>query len=788
MSTARQSTQCEHCGTPFQPKKEQERFCCHGCEYVYNLLHDEGFARYYELKGNQTTTPVGSRAFRPVDAAWLTQAIQSAEAQSEETTAGASFGIRGLSCVACVWLIEAVFKAQPGAVSISINARTGAIRPRWRVGEFDGILFAQEIQKLGYELMPTGDSESEHPASQDIAKRAGMCGFFLLNTMLFTLPGYLGMEEGFFLAPLFQLLGALFATLSLGFGGSYFFQRAGQALRHKVLSIDFPIALGLGSAYAASLIGWLTGATNLIYFDFVATFVFLMLLGRWVQEFALEKNRQQVNRRHSESQSVTLYGGPQDGSRLPIEQVQAGMAYTLQPGEINPVNARLKGDASLSLEWINGEPDPVAWLQGQTAPAGAINVGLSALAMTAEESWSESLLSKLLAPATDQRHERRLQSVLTIYIAIVLMVALIGGAGWLFSGAGTLSALQVFISILIVSCPCALGVALPLTDELCQAKLRRHGLFIKASDIWERLRRVKTVVFDKTGTLTLDLPQLRNPQILEELSAHATLALHRLTHHNLHPVARALRENLLLLYPTLQTHQNTSEIREEVGQGVYFECDSGAHWSLGKPGWQPGQPPSERDPRASVELRCGGQPIATFFFTEDVRDSARETVDELRAMGSEVAILSGDASANVRRIAEQLGVPEANAGCTPDDKANWIRRYANESAMMIGDGANDRLAFDQAVCRGAPIVDRSLLEGSADFFFFGRSLASLPRLLRLSRQRQHAVNAIFALAIAYNLGAVSLCLMGAMHPLLAAILMPLSSVATLAAPWWFLRD
>jgi len=787
MAKTQQTTQCDHCGTPFQPKKD-ERFCCHGCAYVHQLLHDEGFSRFYELKGGQATPPVGARAFRNVDAVWLTQAIQTAEAASDGDIVEAAFGIRGISCVACVWLIEAVFKAQPGALSIRINARTGSIRPRWRVGDFDGASFASEIQKLGYELIPSADVENESPASRDLAQRAGMCGFFLLNTMLFTLPGYLGMEDDFFLAPLFQLLGALFATLSLIFGGSYFFKRAAKALQHKVLSIDFPIALGMGAAYTGSIIGWVSGALNLVYFDFVATFVFLMLVGRWVQEFALEKNRQQVSKRHAENQFVTAFGGPNDGARVPVEQIKAGDAYSLAPGEANPVSARLSTDASLSLEWINGEPEPVARNAGQIAPAGAINVGLNPIQAIAEESWSDSLLSKLLAPAPDKRYERRLQRVLTVYIAAVLVIATAGCIGWLASGAGAIAAVQVFISVLIVSCPCALGVALPLTDELCLAKLRRRGLFIKSADIWERLRRVKTVVFDKTGTLTLDTPQLLNPNTVQDLPAAGTLALNYLTLNNLHPVSRTLRESLLLLYPTLQTMRHRETIQEEVGQGVYYIEENGNRWSLGKPGWRPGEGMPQKSMRASAELRQNGELIAAFHFAEDVRDAARQTVEDLQQNGRNVAILSGDASDNVQRIAQQLGIAEAHAHCTPDEKADWIRSSAPDAALMIGDGANDRLAFNQAVCRGAPIVDRSLLEASADFFFFGRSLDSLPRLFRIARQRQEAVIAIFALAITYNVAAVTLCLMGAMHPLLAAILMPLSSIATTAAPWWFLRD
>ncbi|WP_309387135.1 heavy metal translocating P-type ATPase metal-binding domain-containing protein [Cerasicoccus frondis] len=784
-------THCDHCGTPFSPK-DSERFCCHGCAYVYQLLHDVGFTRFYDLKGGQATPPVGSRAFRNVDTTWLSEAITQVESEATGQCVEASFGVRGISCVGCVWLIEAIFAAQPGARTIHIDARRGAIRPRWDVGQFDAANFARELQKLGYEIVPEPDKSEKANVSRDVAYRIGICGFFLLNTMLFTLPGYLGMEPDYFLAPLFNLLGALFATLSLTFGGSYFFKRATQALRHKVLSIDFPIALGLGVAYLGSMLGWLAGAANLIYFDFVATFVFLMLVGRWLQEFALEKNRQHLNKRHAENQYVTIYGGAEDGARKPIENVKRGDAYMVAPGELNPVSSRLHTDASLSLEWINGEPEPVAWKAQQTAPAGAINVGLAAVAMTAEESWKDSLLARLLEAPQDNFHTKRLQRVLTIYIGLVLGIAVLGGLGWLIAGGGMINALQVFISVLIVSCPCALGVALPMTDELCQTKLRRDGLFVRNHSIWERLRQVRTIVFDKTGTLTLETPRLLNAYILDRLSANAALSLYQLVENNLHPVARSIRESLLLRYPSLQLQGASHAVKEVVGQGVYFCSDTGEHWSLGKPGWHPtnDQPETLQRKVSTVEFRCNGTIITAFEFEEDIRDDAREAIDWLKRKQYDIAILSGDAQDSVGRIAHLLGIdsPRARAQCTPDQKADWIGQYAPDSAMMIGDGANDRLAFDRAICRGAPIVDRSLLEASADFFFFGRSISCLPNLLRVAHQRKQAVSAIFALAIVYNVIAVSLCLAGAMHPLLAAILMPLSSIVTLLVPWRWLSS
>jgi len=783
-------TPCRHCGTPFRPQSPEDAFCCHGCRYVSQVICDGGLERFYDLKGDRSVPPVGSRVFQVADAEWLDTLQQTAETQTGGPAAEAELGIEGISCIGCVWLIEAILKQQPGAASIRILPRDGRVRLAWRPGAFSLAEFARAIQRLGYRLSPYDTEAPRRNASRQLVNRIGLCAFFLLNTMLFTLPGYLGMAGDFFLAPLFQLLGAAFATLSLIVGGGYFIQRAASALRRGVLHIDLPIALGLVAAYAGSLIGWASGYLQLVYFDFVATFVFLMLVGRWLQEVALERNRAHMRRRDFGPKEVTLFGGAKDGRTVPVDQIKAGQTYTVAPGAINPVAADLLDDAgTLSLEWIDGEAEPVHWPRQKTAPAGAINLGLAPLSFRSREAWPDSLLAQLLVRPEDDFRNRRLQSVLKAYIGVVLALAALGGLGWLAATGDVLKSTQVLISILVVSCPCALGVALPMCDEFANARLRRVGLFVKTAEIWERLRRVRTVVFDKTGTLTMDAPRLTNPSALKALERDALRALRVLIRNNPHPVARSLRENLVAARIDHQVDGLLGpqhSLRETVGQGVAWTDPRGTEWTLGKP--TPSDPhPSALRPQPSPHtlLARNGIVLAAFQFEEDVRDDAREAVDYLRHQNLDTALLSGDADARVQAVAAQLDLDpgRVRSTCGPRAKADWIRANAPNAALMVGDGANDSLAFDEAVCRGTPVVDRSILEASADFFFFGRSLSCLPVLFDTARFRHITVGTVFAAALVYNVAAVGLCLAGLMHPLLAAILMPLSSIATLLIAW-----
>ncbi|MFP4156580.1 MAG: heavy metal translocating P-type ATPase metal-binding domain-containing protein [Opitutales bacterium] len=781
-SPAAASTRCAHCGTPFRARSAEDAFCCEGCRYVANLLAEGGLERFYELKGDEVLPPVGSRAFAAADEAWLQEAQAQAEEAARDERSILTCGLEGISCIACVWLVEAIFQARTGAQQIQIQPQQGRLHLTWRRGVFDLPAFGAELQGLGYTLVPvSGEADARQRTSQQLISRIGLCGFFLLNTMLFTLPTYLGMAEDFFLAPLFQILGALFATMALAVGGTYFIQRAWQAARQRVLHIDLPIALGLSTAYLGSMIGWATGYTSLIYFDFVATFVFLMLVGRWLQEVALEKNRSYLQRKQAGPRDVTRLGGAEDGERIPVANVTSDLAYSIAPGAINPVAADpLDASGTLSLEWINGEAEPVVWSAGRTVPAGAINVGLRSLRLRAREDWADSLLAQLLERPADDFQDRRLQTILKYYIAAVIAIASLGGMAWLAATGDLLRAAQVLISVLIVSCPCATGVALPMCNEFATARLRRAGLFIKNTQIWERLRRVRSVVFDKTGTLTMDVPRLKNPEAVRALDPLAATALSHLVEQNPHPVARSLREALLAGHPGLKRSRMEAQIEETVGQGVAWTDPGGNQWSLGKPGWK------NQAPTQARALLCqNGRTVAAFHFEEDVRDDARAIMAFFRANGLKTAILSGDAPGRVAHIASQLGLPAGHtrASCSPREKADWIQQHARGQALMIGDGANDSLAFDVAVCRGTPVVDRSILEASADFFFFGRSLRCLPQLLQVARRRRQTIAVILAAAIVYNLAAVGLCLAGMMHPLLAAILMPLSSIATLALAW-----
>ncbi len=863
-----QTATCKHCGTAFTPTEGRAEFCSPGCAAVHAQIVRDGFERFYALK-DRAVSPAGSAIFQPRDYGWLAEAAAVAEAGEGRKTAELVLDVQGISCVGCVWLIERLFRRRAGAVRIEINATQGRLFWRWEPGRFDAVGFARELQAFGYLVGPAGE-KSGAAAAQGLRLRLGLAAAFAMNTMIFALPSYLGLERSSEFWPVFEALQAAFATAGLLTGGSYFAKRAGAALRAGLINLDVPITLGLLIGYTGSLYGWLGGHAGLVYFDFVAVFSFLMLVGRWTQEAAIERNRLQLLSLTREPAEVMVETGdrrpetgnselgtgnvegpspalsslkssapaqffPVSGLRSPVSGVRRGTIFRLRAGQVVPVAARLlDGAATVTTECINGEPEPREVAAGQTIPAGATSVSLHELRLEALEDWGDSSLARLLETSGAQgfRHELA-ERIVKHYLAAILVVAAAGGAGWWWLGGDGLKAMHVTIAVLVASCPCGIGVAFPLIEELAVAAMRRHGVFVRELSLFVRLRGVTKAIFDKTGTLTLETPVLANPEALAVLGPVARRRLWQLVQDNPHPTARAVQEALAWEGggqwamdggPSTETGnsergtgnlerdrkpetgnrtEETGERRAEtgtpgfgslsaepmgleevVGQGVKLRATDGS-WTLGRAGFGGADDRTDRSdqPRAAeAEFAHDGRVLARLSFTESARSDARAEIAALQREGREVFILSGDRSEKVATLAAALGVPATNAlgGLTPEQKRDWVLAHDTRDTLMLGDGANDSLAFDAAFARGTPVIHRGMLERKCDFYYLGRGLRGVRRLFVVAELRCRAIRRVFVFAVCYNVGTVTLALAGWVNPLVAAVAMPTSALISLA--------
>lgn len=774
---------CIHCGTPFSPVlRKDSQFCCNGCEYVYKLIKKSGLDHYYDLR-DPRINPVQPAALQPRDYKWLEARAQACEQEAGSPGSAEMYlDLEGISCVGCVWLIEKVFREMPGAIRIEINTQYGQIRLQWRIGSFDVVEFAREIQQFGYVLGPPGERPQEE--SRKLVGKIGLSGAFALNAMLFTLPRYLGMRPDFQFASLFELLSLLFATLSLLAGGSYFIKRGIKGILQGVLHIDFPIALGIMIAWAGSILGWFLGDVRFLYFDFVAIFIFLMLVGRWVQERALERNRNQLLSKNKAPHEVHLVDDDLvTESNKPLDSLKKGNRFRVLPGEVIPVLGELESiKAAVSLEWINGESTMRTFRSGQYVPSGAQNIGIEPILLKARQAWSESLLTRLLDTHVEEQRNPFIEKVIKVYLMVVLGIAALGAAVWSLGIGDHLTAVQVVLSVLVVSCPCALGVAYPLAQEWAILNLRQFGIFVRTPVIFKNLTGINQVVFDKTGTLTLEAPEIANPKLLSGLDPTDKLVLREMVKSSLHPVSRALRESFLQEDVADIPLPEDLSIEEEIGMGLVAESKAQDNrWSLGRPGWQPNDALSGTDGGSHCDFRKNGQLLAGFLLHEAMREDALEAIADLKTQ-YRITILSGDRVDKVVKMAQALELPESAAigEQSPEQKEAFMDSLGSAKSLYIGDGANDSFAFSKATVRGTPATPHGLLQDKADFYFTGRSLKGLLELLRIHKIRQLAVRSAFVFAILYNVIVVCIALLGSMHPLLAAILMPLSSLTTIS--------
>lgn len=768
---------CTHCGLVVPGERRSSQFCCAGCEAVYELLAGEGLLRFYDMGGREAGA-VGGVPQVPV-ADWF-------EELASQGTSGdlvrVTLDVQGIRCAACVWLLQTVWKRLPGAVALQLDASLGRATLVWRAEHDTGKQFFCKAARLGYLLAP---QSRRIERDTGLLLRLGISAAVAMNSMLLAVSLYFGLDqvwddESQWLRSLFGWLLAALGTISVVVGGPEFFRGAIRGLQARVVHMDLPIALGLSLAYGGSVYGQLTGGPT--YFDTVSIFIALMLGGRFLQQRTLARSREQIladdGVAHLRARRVEEAGV----QVVPVAALRVGDELLLAPGDLVPVTVRLlAGPASLSLDWINGESEPRVFAAGAQVPAGAFFAGRTALRAMVLASCEDSGLRELLGREPLDREDTRGQvrfweRLNRGYAVGVLVIAAALGALWWWLDASR--AMSVVVSVLVITCPCALGIATPLAFHLALAQLRTRGVFVRTRSLLDKLRHVRSVVFDKTGTVTFgglratvdrDLPTACLP-VLATLAGSSN-----------HPVAQAVARAL----PKAR-FQSDLVVTEWPGQGLETQHD-GATYRLGSARFA-GLVPSPNGARECVLARDGSE-LARFAIEEDYRAGADAEVAALRARGLRVHLFSGDRVERVVVAAQVLGIePDAARGeMSPQAKAQALLELGATRTLMVGDGLNDAPAFAAAYCAGTPAMDRPVLPTRADFCFRGAQSGSVQALFEVADLHRRVVRANLTMALVYNAYALVLCAFAAMTPVLSAISMPISSLLLVSHTAWRFR-
>lgn len=733
---------------------------------------EQDLGRYYELAGDEV--PQAAESSAPASHAWLEPLVSQA-AETGGPVCSMQLDVQGIHCAACVWLMNETFKREEGAGTIVVNPALGTVNLSWKAGALNVAKWVKRVEAFGYRFGPARKKTSKK--SIELPLRLGVSAALAMNVMIFSISFYFGLSPQE--PEIFELFTWLSLALSTGvvvIGGWPFLKAAWQGLRTRVLHLDLPIAVGIVLVYAMSLVqlGASRGRGDLAYFDTLNTFITLMLLGRFLQDRLLEKNRRFLLEDDGADGLMVRRVVGERLEAVPAPKVEAGEVLLVAPGDVVPVDATmLDATAQVSTDWITGESEPRRVERAQVVPAGSFNGGRTAFHVQARTAFADSPLVALLrqpAPRADRdgRHQKLWNTIAKWWVVTVLSLAAVGFLVWLPHGVH--QAINVSVALLVISCPCAIGIAVPLAYELVQSRLRRQGFYVRSADLLDRLTQVKQVLFDKTGTLTLGRLELVDAAQLDALDDGARDAAFNLAVRSSHPVSQCVARAL----SGRARYDVTAEVVEEPGRGMTLKRPDG-EWRLGRADWA-----AHGEAARQPVLAHDGVVLASLETREALRPDARREVAAL-SQGHAVWLLSGDAQPRVTALAEALGVPADHAlgGLSPEAKAGHVRAIDQRDTLFVGDGVNDALAFEAALTAGTPAIDRPVMPSKSDFFLIGEGLSPLQQALASALHLRGAVLRILGISLAYNVVAITASLLGLMSPVSAAISMPASTLTLL---------
>lgn len=674
--------------------------------------------------------------------------------------------VPGAHCAGCMSKIERGLAALDSVESARVNLTSRSVTVVHDPA-LDEQTLVQELAKIGFESKRRPRAaEKPFSAIKPLLGPLAVSAFAAMNIMLISVSVWSGADGA--TREMFHWISALIALPAVAYAGQPFFKSAWGALKHGRTNMDVPISIGVIIACCLSLYEVIVGGEH-AWFDSALMLLAFLLAGRVLDAMMRDRARSAVD---------SLLGQAADGALVirddtapewvTADELQPGMVMRIAAGERLAADGEIiSGQSRFDQSLLTGEAKPVACQQGSAVLAGTLNLD-SPVDVEVSHTGRDTTLAEIarLMEASTQnrsRYVRIADRAARLYAPAVHTLAATAVIGWLVAGASLYEALVIGVAVLIITCPCALGLAVPVAQVVASGSLLRAGIMVKDGSALERLAGVNRALFDKTGTLTLGRPVPERATLDGLSDEHAAIAL-GLASHSRHPISRALSQALIARGVT---SAEIASVSEDPGIGVSGMWN-GNRVALRRP---------EGASSMGVALEIEGYPARLITFADRLRDDAREAMDEMGRLGISSSILSGDNVDAVAQVARQTGLM-GQAGASPVDKQQAIARLqqAGSRVLMVGDGLNDGPALAAADASMAPGNASDVGMQAADFVFVRETLGSVPRAIRASRATMRVVKQNFALAIAYNVFAVPLALFGFVTPLMAALAMSLSSL------------
>ena len=793
---------CYHCGLPIPAGVDlpvdvdgaRHQMCCTGCQAVAESIVSSGLIDYYRRRD---AMPEQARDAMPdelkdlglFDHPDFQQGFVKPVGEHERE---AALILEGITCAACIWLNEQHVAHQPGVTAIDINYATRRARVRWdeRRIKLSDILAA--IQAIGYRAYPYDAARSEQISQRERRSalwRLFVAGFGMMQVMMYAFPAYIA-EGGDITADIESLMrwASLILTAPVVlYSAAPFFSHAWRDVRLRRLGMDVPVALGIGAAFVASCWATFIGHGE-VYFDSVTMFVFFLLCGRYVEMLARQKAVRGVEELGKAlpafAERLAAWPGP-DGEKVPVSQLLTGDVIRVKPGEALPADGVVvEGESNANEALLTGESRPVPKRPGSAVTGGSVNIG-SPLCVRVTRTGEHTRLAAIRqlmerASAEKPRVVQQADRFAAYFIVALLVLAAVTAAWWYWHDPDR--ALWVFVSVLVVSCPCALSLATPVALTVATDALARMGVLVTRGHAIEALARADHFVFDKTGTLTYGEMRVEQVRLLGAIAeARARQLAAGLEQGSEHAIAAALR-----LGGGNAPLPAFAGLTATTGQGVAGVLD-GTPYRIGRPAFVAelvGTPvpdvllDDERSGRTVIALASSAGWLAGFALSDGLREDCPAAFESLRGKGIELSIFSGDTPSTVEALAGRLGVQHALGGMTPEGKhAALIALQKGDAVIaMVGDGVNDAPVLAQAQVSVAMGGGTDLARNQADIVLLSGRLGSLAEGVTLSRRALTIIRQNLWWSFAYNFTAVPLAMSGFVTPWMAGIGMSASSL------------
>ena len=776
---------CYHCGEDvpkdlnIQSKIDDKvvDFCCYGCQAIAEFINGADLSNYYQHRTEKAQNAQNKSEFENKFSLIKDPDLYPLYVFENNDIHHIQISLKGMTCAACAWLIETRLSQLDGISSIHINLSTSLATLEWLPSKMDITHIAEEVQSLGYQANPYRADKTDidiKKAKKTSIIRLGVAGVGMMQVMMSAIALYAGDIQGMDqnLKSLISWLSFAFATPVVLFSGFPFFKAALRDLKTRHFTMDLPVSLGIGLAYTASIYSMIS-KTGHVYFDSVTMFTFFLLLGRFLEEAARHKSYSN-NRNQQELSSAWLIKEDEQTVEIPLSKISVGDTILIKSGENIPVDGIItKGSTSIDESSLTGEYLPISKVIGESVVAQTINVEqnieiqVSAIGKQTRAAAIERLTDRALSEKP--KIAKIADNVAHYFVILVLICASLTFIGWTLAGSD--EAYWIMISVLVVTCPCALSLATPVALTSATNKLKEFGLLVTRGHVIESLARCKHIIFDKTGTLTHGQFDISHVDAIDKNQClHIASALES---ESIHPIAKAFRQ----ISPF-----KANNIINHTGLGVEGMIN-GERYLLGNlkfiSSLDNKTKPSTSD-FTGLTLYLAKENtgiIGTIYLQDRLRPHSQEAISDLRHNRIQVSLLTGDTSESANSVLSPEAFDHFKCQMSPEEKWQWINSQNDKTnILMVGDGLNDVPSLAGANTSIAMAASSDLAKIHADAVLINSQINTINHSIKLAKKCQTIIKQNLFWAASYNAIMLPAAILGYVPAWAAAIGMALSSL------------